>query len=162
MKIRKAKLKDVTKIVNLWKEFMKNHDELVIKVDKKQKPYTEKKTDASSKFKKFIEKNIRSRNGIIYISEVDRRLVGYLLAYIKENIPIFKIDKLGYISDLFVKKEFRGLGVSSKLKEEVFKWFKKKKVKYASISADSRNKYAHSIYKKWSFVDYHIEMRRKL
>jgi len=68
--IRKARLKDVKAIVNLWKEFMIQHDNIVLKEDPKLKPYLIRKGKATEVFGKFAAKNIRSRNAIIHIAEV--------------------------------------------------------------------------------------------
>jgi len=162
MIIRKANLKDVTKIVDLWKKFIKYPDEIIIKNNKKVRPYFVKKKNAVTLFRKYIQKNILSKDAIIHIAEVDGKPVGYSLSFIKNTIPIFKMKKIGYISDLFVKKEFRGMGISTKLKDEAIKWFKKKGMKHASIMVYTDNKFAHSIYKKWGFFDFHLEMRKKI
>ena len=162
MIIKKATIKDVPSIIKLWKEFRKNHNKIVIKKNPKFKPYLIKRSNAAENFKKFVQKNIRSKNSVVYIAEVNGKLVGYSLIYIKDNIPIFKLEKIGYISDLFVKKEFRNQGISSKFKEEAITWFKKKGIKHISLAVYKNNKFAHSIYKKWGFFDYYIEMRRKV
>jgi GNAT superfamily N-acetyltransferase len=162
MIIRKATLKDVSKIVNMWKDFMKYHDEVVVKKNPKTKPHLVKKKDAAKRFRKYIKTKIRSRNATIHIAEIDEKAVGYSLVYIESTVPIFKVDKIGRIGDLYVKKEFRGRGISSRFKEEAVKWFKKKGMKYMSIQVYTDNKFAHSIYKHWGFFDYHLEMRRKI
>ena len=160
--IRTAKLKEAGLITDMWKEFMKYHDEILAKKNPKLKPYLIKKKNAPQNFKAFIQKNIRSRNAVVHIAEIDGKAAGYHLSYIKPIIPVFKLDKIGYMADLFVKKEFRGLGISSRFKEEAFKWFKKKGMKHASIAVYFDNTGPHSIYKKWGFMDYHVEMRKKL
>jgi len=162
MIIRKAKLKDVPIIVDLWKEFMKYHDEILIKKNKQIKPHLIKKKNAPRIFRKFVRKNILSKNSIVFIVEVGGKPVGYSLNYIKNNIPIFNVGKIGYICDLFVKKEFRGQRMSTKLKNEAINWFKKKSIKYVSITVHNYNEHAHSIYKKWGFFDFHVEMRKKI
>jgi GNAT superfamily N-acetyltransferase len=162
MIIRKADLKDVTDTVDLWKEFMKYHDEIIIKKNKKVKPYLTKKKNAADIFRKYVQKIILSKDSITHVAEVEGRLAGYSLNCINNNIPVFKIKKIGYMSDLFVKKEFRGLGISTKLKNEAIKWFKKKGIKYVSIKVHNDNELAHSIYKKWGFFDFHTEMRKKI
>lgn len=162
MIIRKAILKDAPAVMELWKEFMKYHDELIIKKDKRFIPQFVKKKESPELFRKFVEKNIRSKNGEIYVVEVDDKLVGYSLIYIKDNIPVFEIEKLGCISDLYVKKEYRMKGISSKLKDETIKWFKKKGIKDLCLTIYPLNEHAYSIYKKWGFFDFHLEMRKRL
>lgn len=162
MIIRKANLKDVPTIVKLWKEFMKDHDKIVIKENPKLKPHLVKKKDAADIFRKMIQKNIRSKNGVVHIAEVDGKSAAYSLIFIKDNIPVYKLEKIGYMSDMFVRKEFRGLRISSKFKDEAIKWFKKKRINYISLKVYPENKHAHSIYKNWDFFDYQIDMRRKI
>ena len=160
--IRKAKLGDVPNLLYLWKEFMEYHDEMLIKQNPRLKPHLIKRKNAEIIFKKFIKKNIRSKNSLVSIAEVNGKPAGYSLIYIKTNIPVFELGKIGHISDLFVKKQYRGMKISSKFKNEGIIWFKKKRIKYISLQVYTDNKFAHSIYKKWGFFDYHIEMRRRI
>jgi len=160
--IRKAKLKDVSVIVKLWKDFMKYHDDIIIKENPEIKPHLIKKKNAVNVFKKFIQKNIRSKNAVVFIAEVNGKHAGYSLNFIKDNNPIFKLEKIGHVSDLFVKKEFRGMKISSKFKNEAKKWFKKKGIKHMEIVVYKDNKYAHSIYERWGFFDHKIEMRKNI
>jgi len=160
--IRKAGLKDISLIVNIWDEFMKNHDQIVLKKNKKIKPYNDRLKNSPANYKKFVQKNLKSGKGSVFIAEVDGKVAGYTLISIKDNIPIFKLKRFGYFSDLYVKEQFRKLKISSKLKDEAIKWFKQKRITYISIGLYSDNKFAHSVYKKWGFMDYHIDMRKKI
>ena len=162
MIIRKAKLTDINAIVNLWEEFMKDHDKIILKINPKVKIYIDRKSSAKLCFKKFAVKQIKSKNGLLLIAEVDKKPAGYCLSLIKTDIPIYKINKLGYISDLFVKKQFRGMNISSKFKDLSFEWFKKRKIKQASIVVYYWNKQSLGIYKKWGFFERQLELRKKL
>ena len=126
------------------------------------KPLLIRKKDAARIFRKFVQKNIRSKIGIVHIAEINGKPVGYSLAFIKDNVRVYKTEKVGYISDLFIKKESRAKGISSKFKDEAIKWFRKKGINHISIAVHKENRLAYSIYRKWGFLDYHIEMRRKI
>lgn len=162
MIIRKATVKDVPLLVRLWKEFMRDHDRIVIGTDKRYKPYLERNSGAVAKYRKFIDKNVRSRDAIVFIAEIEGKTAGYILNMIEDTIPIFKVRKLGYISDLYVRKPYRGKGVSSAFMNEAVKWFKKKNIRHLSIKVQAGNPLARKIYQKWGFIDQHIEMRKKL
>ena len=84
------------------------------------------------------------------------------LFFLPLGIPIFKTEEFGYISDLYVKKGFRKMKLSSKLYAESKEMVQEKGMKYISIAMYPDNKSAHSIYKHWGFFDYHLDMRRKL
>lgn len=160
--LRKARLVDGDTVVKLWKEFMAEHDKNVIRKNHSLRPYTKKRRNAASQFGKFVRKNIRSRNSIILFAEVNNEPVGYVMSFIKKNVPIFKLDKIGYISDLYVRKGYRKMGISKMFKNWSIKWFKNKGIKHVSIMVNSENRRAHNIYRKWGFNDYVIELRRKV
>jgi GNAT superfamily N-acetyltransferase len=162
IKIRKARLKDTDEILDLWKDFMSEHDNVVIKRNSMLKPYTIKKSDAKNNFRSFIKRNIRSRNGIVFVAEDGKEIIGYLLCTIKKNIPIFKLERIGYMNDLYVKKKYRGTKISTGFKNKAMQWFREKGMKHASIMVSPENKKAHGIYKNWGFHDYHIELRKKI
>lgn len=161
VKIRKATTRDAGLIVEMFKEFMTYHKD-VIKVNPKLKQHLVRKESSPAIFKKYILGRLKSRDAAIFIAEVDGKPAGYLMIFIRKNTPIFKMKKLGEISDLFVKKEYRGLGISMRFRIEAEKWFKKKGMKYMVLLVYPDNKRAYSIYKKWRFFDFHTEMRKKI
>ena len=162
MKIRKATLKDLKTIVNLWVEFMKEHDKNVLKENERLDFFIKRKDNSKEIFSEFVEKNIKSKNSEIFLAEVENQIVGFCQMLIKDEIPVFKIEKYGYISDLFVKKEYRKKGISTKLKDMAFDWFREKGMKFVSLGMYPDNIESHEIYKKWGFFDYHVDMRIKL
>jgi GNAT superfamily N-acetyltransferase len=162
MIIRKAKISDLEQITKLWIIFTKEHDKLIIDTDPRIKEYTKKKKDAHINFKNYIKKCIYSKNANVFVAQINQDLVGYSLNTINKNIPIFTIEKLGYVSDLFIKKEYRGKKVSSKFINLAKDWFKSKNIEHMSIKVWPQNKKAYSIYKNWKFIDQHLEMRRKI
>lgn len=157
--IRKAAIKDIPIIVKLANEFLREHNAKIIKKNPKFKPYLKLKKESDTIFIKFLKKNIKS--GLVLIAFVNGKPAGYCLGYIKKNIPIYQLEKLGYISDLYVKKKFRGTKIASKFKDEAIKWIRKKGIKHASLAVFCGNRFK-SIYKKWGFFDYHIEMRKRI
>ena len=114
------------------------------------------------KLLKYLKKNIQGRNGLVLVAEDNGKLIAYNLSYIKDNIPVFAMKKIGAIADLFVDEKYRGKGISSEFKKRVFEWFKSKKMKHVEIALYPQNKRAFSIYKKWGFKDYHIALRREI
>jgi GNAT superfamily N-acetyltransferase len=113
-------------------------------------------------WEKWVRKWIASANGLVLVATVGGEVVGYSLNFIKDNVPVYKVRKIGYVGDLFIQKGFRGKGIGSKFKSEAFRWFRKKGMKYASICVHENNREARKLYNVWGFEDFHIEMRRKL
>ena len=160
--IRTARLADVPTLTKLWSEFVKDQTEIIIRNNPNSKPYLVKRPDAAKNFSDWAQRKVRSRSARVYIAEVDGKPAGFSLIFIRTGPPIMRLRGLGYIDDLFVKEEYRGLGISSKLYREATKWFRQKGMRHVALTVGTGNEPAHSIYKKWGFFDYHVEMRKKL
>lgn len=162
MQIRKATIADVESIVNLWEQFLSEHDAIVGTNNPQLKAINLRNDEARLLYEKFLLDNIRSENGAVFIAEDNGQIIGYSLGLIKNEVPIFKIKQYGHISDMYVCKNHRNRGISSKLKDEMFAWFRNKGVEYASIGFYADNHKAREIYKKWRFFDYKIEARVRI
>ncbi|PKM92454.1 MAG: hypothetical protein CVU81_00340 [Euryarchaeota archaeon HGW-Euryarchaeota-1] len=160
--IRKIKEKDISIFLDLWKQFIKDHKNIVVKGNFLLKPHITTKKNILDIFKPYLQKIIASKNSTIFLAEFEGKLVGFILLKIYPNNPLFKLDYLGTIDDLFVKKEFRGRGISSKLKDVAIVWFKKKGVAYLSVGAFADNPASLAIYEKWGFFKYRTEFRKNL
>ena len=90
--IRKAALDDLDTLLDMWLEFMESHDTIVSGVNPLLKVYLEKKDDAKDIVRKFIVKNLTSEDSLLNIAFCDGAAAGYCLAYIKDAVPIFKVD----------------------------------------------------------------------
>jgi len=161
LSIREAGLEDIPQIVEMWVEFLKQHDKIVLGANKRLAPYVLRKKSAAKNYGEFLQERMGS-GGVVFIAELGGKTAGYSLVFAKDEIPIFEIETYGYISDLYVKEEFRGKGVSSSLKEAAVAWCKKKGLKHISIALYPDNKFAHDLYNKWGFFDYKTEVRKEI
>ncbi|MBW2976781.1 GNAT family N-acetyltransferase [Candidatus Woesearchaeota archaeon] len=162
MAIKEAELSDIPKIVDLWIEFMKEHDNIIFNENPGLKEFEIKDKNIDKSYWEFLKFHIESPDGAVFIAKENKEIAGYTLIFIKDEIPIYKNKKIGYISDLFVKKDFRSRALSSKLRDESIKWFEGKGIEFIALSMYPSNKLAHSIYKGWGFIDYKMEMRKKI
>ncbi len=160
---RKATLQDVDIIVSMWHDLMRYHRKLV-RQDKRRKPWQAPASDAEHRFRTWVKKCIRSPKGLVLLAEVDGAIAGYSLNQIrdKDTIPVYRIRKIGYMGDLYVKPRYRARGVGSSLKTAVLHWFRKNMVKYADIVCHVNNVRAQKIYRRWGFAEYTSTMRRRI
>lgn len=110
----------------------------------------------------WVKRWIRSRKGLVLLAEVDGEVAGYSLSFSKKNLPLRRLKVLALIDDIYVKPRYRGIGVSSALKDRTLGELRRMGFEYASIEVHARNRKAHEIYKKWGFEDYATDMRKKL
>jgi GNAT superfamily N-acetyltransferase len=162
VKIRTGTLDDIVEVVQLWQEFMDEHDILVVKNNPALKDYVPKEENGKQLFKDYLIKLLKTGEGNLSLADYEGKIVGYNLAQIKDEIPVLKLKKVGHVADLYVQKDFRGQGLSTKLQDASISWFKKNKIKVISITVYPDNPHAYQIYKKWGFMDYKVEMRKKI
>ena len=160
MIIRKARLKDIPEIIGHWKNFMSEHKKLLKHPGEKEN--SEFLSNSTNIYRNFLRKNIKGRNSVVFVVDDGSAISGFIIAQIRENIPLFKIKKLCFITDLYVTKHTRGRRNSSSLFDNVCKWAKSKGVTYVSLNVQPENILARKIYEKWGFFANRIEMRKKL
>jgi len=159
IKIRKARLNDVVTISTLWSEFVKNQDEIVERHCPQFLGDFCLKMNSDEIFRDYVRKTIHSKNGLVLLSEVNEKPAGFSTSIIKKNFPIFQLEKYGYIGSIFIREEFRGLEISSKLKNETFKWLRRKGIEKVSLNVLPDNSQAIKVYEKWGFSTILSEMR---
>jgi ribosomal-protein-alanine N-acetyltransferase len=160
--IRKARLKDIDTLISLENELYDNQVEYLRESKSQNLDDFSLKNNSNTLLKQFILTTIRSKNGLVLIAEFDKKIAGYLIIIIKKNIPIFKLEKLAEITDIYIKEEFRGKGIGKKLRDEVLKWCKIKKISSITLDMLPNNIHAKMIYEKWGFDEFLIEMRMRL
>ncbi len=162
MIIRKATLSDVNELVEIWKQFVKEHSSIIISKSPEKKQRRILIDYADKLFDKWVRTCIRSRIGFVAVAEENKKIIGYTLCRIKRYDKTFKFKHYGSINDIFVIPNHRGKGVASKLKDYAIEWFKQNKIKHVALSFNSENSKVYEIYQNWGFKDEQIEMWKEI
>ncbi len=157
--IRRAKLKDLNLILNFEKKLLNS----AVKIMTIHTPQHLNDINLKQNFEelllKYIKGRIYSKNDAIFISEFNDKPVGHMIISVKKSFPIFDLQFYGRINTVFVEEEFRGRGISSKLKNEAIKWFKSKGIERISLNVFPNNKTAIDVYNRWGLTLSLFEMR---
>ncbi|MBN1390680.1 MAG: GNAT family N-acetyltransferase [Candidatus Thermoplasmatota archaeon] len=156
-RIRKARLQEADELVELWKRFMEQQRGLGRADVGDMLPRM--RGNARDIVKGYFSRSIRSRHGLVLVLEDYGVIQGYMLSRIQKNIPVFKEDYIGYISDLYIKEGYRGEGVSTKMWKITLDWFQSKGISDISIRVLAYNDLAYNVYRSWGFRDYLKELR---
>lgn len=154
MKVRKARISDVSEIATLNRLLMKYHENFdrYYKVNKNQRKL----------YSKYIRKLIRFKNSLVLVAEVDKKIVGFMYGEIKNRPPIMEGKKYGHLGDAFILREYRNGGLGGKLTKELIKWFKSKGVKFVELEVDMRNETGLNFWKRLGFKPFMVKARKKL
>jgi len=128
MEIRLATQEDFEQFLPLKEEFFKEYG-----ISKESKKFI------LEEFKEYLKH-------IIIVALEDNKIIGYLCGIIEENL----YEKFGDLGEIFVKKEFRRKGISTKLKDKFIEFLKSKGITLCRIEVNPDNP-AQEVYRKWGF-----------
>lgn len=120
------------------------------------KRYYEQSNNSNEEFKSYIKKRINDDNFNIIVAESDGNIIGYVMGWIANRPPIYKIRNVGYLSNIFVDDSKRNSGIGKNLFNEIEKWFRNKNVEYVEIKSDARNIDTINKFRNYGFKDLSI------
>ena len=129
--IREAKLEDIPQLMKLEKSLFSKWNEFD-PIDKINIEWF-----SSEAHKKHLTDVLKDNRNKVFVSVNKDNIVGYLKAHLFCR-ELF-LEKVGYVSELFVEKEYRSQGVGKQLVEEAIKWFKQQKLKWKTTSTHLLN-----------------------
>ena len=157
--IRRARIRDLPTIGILERELLENQLEIL----KEHRPVIWRdfrlKKGARKLYMAYARKCIYSKNSLILLAEDDEEPIGYLAVNIKKNVPIFRLEHMGEITDIYLREGYRALGISTMLRDECYAWLKSKGVKRVYLMMFPDNETAAVVYEKWGFEGSLLEMR---
>ncbi|SDM64522.1 GNAT family N-acetyltransferase [Bacillus sp. OK048] len=139
MLIREIKLADAERFVNLIKQ-VENESKFMLFESGERRITPEEQV-------KRIEVMRKSENSTILIAEEENQLIGYLIA-IGGNA---KRNQHSVYLVIGILIQYRGLGVGTKLFEQLEKWAKDQNVHRLELTVVTRNEAGLRLYKKMGF-----------
>ena len=125
IKAKKANYKEVGLLFDLYRQFYKYKTEI-------------------KKSTKYIKERISKKESTIFLCYCDKEPAGFVQLY--ETFDSLNINKKLVLYDLYVKKEFRQIGIGKSLMDIAKKFGHKKKIKLIELSTAITNKKAQSLY----------------
>lgn len=119
--VRDARLADRESIGMLWRELMRYHHSL----DKRFVIAP----DAVQRYVRHIQELMRGRNSRVLVAcdVTSGGVVGYIVGELQDRPPVARVGSYGFVSDIFVREEWRRHGAGQALFEELRRWFKDRK-----------------------------------
>ena len=132
LKIRKAREEDLLKVAGLWKNFMKYNSDF-----NKSFSINKKATEIFSG--EMLEK-LKEHDSRLSVAESDGELIGFCYSYISQKPRYFRLNKFGFIGDLYVMPEYRRSGIGKALVKDAVDFFTKRKIKQIELLVATKNK----------------------
>lgn len=154
--VRKATLKDIPRIAQLWKALVAYHT----KHHGYGKGIFKYREGKEALHLKYLKKQIRGRNSVVFVAEAGGKVTGYIMVEVQKLPPIYLHDKNAYVCDLVVDSQYRGKGIGTALLEEAEEWARKKKMYSISLMVHTANDNALALYRNFGFRGHHLKMAK--
>ncbi len=146
MGIRPATRRDLEVIGDLWVELMTYHAGF--------DPRFGVPENGHGHYIKHVTPMLRDDMCRVLVAEVAGSVVGYLLAYIAENPPIFPTRRYGFIADLCVTNFCRRRGVGKLLVDDALRWFRRHGMESIQLNVAHHNPVSQAFWRKIGCADY--------
>lgn len=114
-------------------------------------------------FKNFWVKQIKSKDSLPLVLLYDDEIVGFFLAQVNtEELWATPYKISGYIDRVYIRKQFRGKGLTRAALAEAERWFKEHNVVLTELRVEARNELGKAVWEKLGFKPYVIQMKKEI
>ncbi|MGC1122848.1 MAG: GNAT family N-acetyltransferase [Candidatus Methanofastidiosia archaeon] len=152
--IRTAQNQDIDAITELNSELADYHRALDV--------YYRSGEETRSVFRQYVRDILDKRHARLVVAEMGGRVVGYCIGRIEPTKPFIAPERIGKISDAFVKDVYRNCGIGRLMVHSLFNWFKEKGIFQIELSVDSRNENGVKAWENLGFREFMKKMRIEL
>lgn len=109
-----------------------------------------------------IKEMIQSKDVEVLVALIGGELAGSSYIKIKEAKPYLDHNFYGYIGFMYVKPNYRGQGISTKMINELTIWARTRNLNEVRLEVYSENQSAIKAYEKSGITKHMLEMRKKI
>lgn len=109
-----------------------------------------------------IKAMIESVDTEVIVAVHHEEVVGSAYVSIRKSKPYLKHTQFGYLGFMYVKPEFRGLGVNNKIINAIKSWARAKDIKELCLDVYVKNLSAVKAYEKAGFEPHLVNMRMEV
>lgn len=113
------------------------------------------------RYEKWLASQANNRQSVFLVAEDEskpKRLVGFLIATVEREIPIYSLKEFGFIHDLWVEPEYRQAGIARQMVTLSIDRFKQMGVKQIRLDTAKANEAARRLFAACGFRISTIEM----
>jgi ribosomal protein S18 acetylase RimI-like enzyme len=108
MEIRPATAEDVPRVVPMVRKIAAMHQEL------DPAKYTFR-SDPGEMYRDWLADRSDDDRSVFLVADAGERLAGFLIATVVDEIPIYHVEEVGFIHDVWVEDDYRHEGIARQL-----------------------------------------------
>ncbi len=106
----------------------------------------------------WLTRIVETGNGVLLVAEVEGKLVGFTVATIEDEIPIYRVKRFGFVHDLWVELDYRRRGIGRALIGELVGRLRAMEVEQIRLDVLVNNESARKLCAACGFAPSTIEM----
>lgn len=113
------------------------------------------------RYEKWLASQANNRQSVFLVAEdrsTSKQLVGFVIATVEREIPIYSLKEFGFIHDLWVEPKYRQAGIARQMVEMSIDRFKQMGVKQIRLDTAKANEAARKLFAACGFRISTIEM----
>ncbi len=114
--------------------------------------------DLAERYRRWMTAQADSPTSVFLVAEREGKLVAFLIATTENEIPIYRIERYGFIHDLWVDELYRNEGVARQLVMLAVERFKRIGVKQVRLETAAANEPARKLFDSCGFRTSAISM----
>ncbi len=141
--IRSGRREDAADAARLWMRSAEEHTS--------HDPIYATSPGAERLMRRFLVDLTTSSHAFLFVAEHDGRTVGFVSGELREGSPTFRPKTWASVDDVFVKPDYRNLGVGRALLESVKTWAKERGAHGISLQVAAANERGRKFYEELGF-----------
>lgn len=154
MDIKKSTIDDFDKVLPIKLESKEE--------ERKFNPQLRPVKEVIKNYEEYLKNDLSNKWRAVFIAIEKDKVVGIIVGKIYRTLRVAGYERRGYLSNLYVKPEFRKKGIGGKLFKTAIDWLKKKKSKAVTLEIHTENKDKVNFYHKYGFKDFTIKMVKRI
>ena len=151
MDFRPATPEDVTAVVPMVRKIAAMHE----KLDPAKYTF---RSDPGEMYRDWLRSRATDPQSVFLVADSGTKLAGFLIGTVQDEIPIYRVEQIGFIHDLWVEENYRHEGIGRQLVTMAIEKFRDTGVKQIRCDTAWANEIARELFKTCGFRPSTVEM----
>lgn len=158
MEIKSLKEQDLSAFAEVYVRFIESLRDVGSEI------YFDYKPDMKEKLERAFSTAIRKPEWKIFVAKEKNKIIGFIAGDIRNTFfPYSKIEKIGYISAVYINDKHRKAGLARKLEKKICdEFFNKQNIKYLELHCLTKNGPAKKCWNTLGYVTFREQLRKIL
>lgn len=110
------------------------------------------------RYESWLNRLIQNRRDLCLVAEINDQLIGFLIATIEQEIPIYRLKQYAFIHDLWIEAEYRRDGIAKQMVQQTIAYFQQLGITQIRLDTAHPNETARRLFAACGFRVSTIEM----